>query len=167
MVEWAGRTDTPEHYSFVNIGSTDRRMGTVQSDRSGEIFQVLADRIIHEHDTYWTRNNVMLAISTAMLAISFTSGVALPAKTIFNSLGVVVAVVWVGMNVLSLRWIQFWEDQLQHFERTLPEPHIFGRYDERSTRGRMFSGLIEKLFMFISLLFVVAWIVFIIFGELC
>lgn len=138
-------------------------MSKNEHDRSGETFKVLADRIMHEHNAYWTRNNVMLAISTGMLAIAFTSNLAVASMiTVFNILGVLVTLTWVIMNILSLRWIEFWEDQLQSFEKTLPGPHVFGEYHKRSKKGRLFPGAVEKLFFLVSFLFLVAWVSFVI-----
>ena len=137
-------------------------MSKAAHDRTDEIFVVLADRIMHEHNAFWTRNNVMLAISTGMLAIAFTGNVASNFMfSIFNSLGVVVALIWVLMNFLSLRWIQFWEDQLQSFEKSLPKPHVFDDYSKRSKIGPLFPGLVEKLFFLVSFLFLIAWVAFI------
>lgn len=176
MVEWLDKANEEIEYTFirqrVQVVSSElkqdssrgkSKMSKTEHDRSGETFVVLADRMMHEHNAYWTRNNVMLVISTGMLAVAFSSNLAVTSMiTIFNILGMLVTLIWVIMNILSLRWIWFWEDKLQSFEKTLPEPHVFGEYNKRSKKGRLFPHAVEKLFALVSFLFLMAWVSFII-----
>lgn len=129
--------------------------------RLSEVYAALADRVNTEIETFWSRNNLLLAVNVALLTVALTSsGLGRMEHILLTALGMFGSILWLLVAIRGRSWLYFWEDRLADIEKSLPPPHVFpGHWKSRSWRirsgePRPVTGLIFAVPIFLILIWV-------------
>jgi hypothetical protein len=129
------------------------------------VLGILATRVNTEIATYWSRNNIFLAVNAGLLAIGFNQRSGLLAAIPLAMLGITTAVIWLIVAKRGRVWLRYWENKLIRLEQSAPLPHMYEPFWLLPLRDAIKQGRpkpVTTLILLIPVLIIGAWVILLI-----
>ncbi len=127
-----------------------------------EVYKAVAEHFRLNIREFWTRSSFFLVAQAALLsgfAVTATRGQGLDSAVgiALGVLGAAITVCWLGVDALSVCWIDRWRDRIVAVERVVDRDLSYDTAENVRTNCRAFRRA-QDIARLVPLLFLLAWI---------